>query len=120
MSARERAGFGYLYLRQGQWRDRQVVPARRVTRSVMAYSVAPAVPRSAMASSGRRRTGATPPWAMACTYIAVIPSNGLVVVHRVLYELPREDVVSYRDIDAMIRLIIAAASLDTRPLFVYK
>ncbi len=46
---------------------------------------------------------------MACTYIAVIPSNGLVVVHRVLYELPREDVVSYRDIDALIRLIIAAA-----------
>jgi alkylated DNA nucleotide flippase Atl1 len=41
--------------------------------------------------------------------IAVIPSKGLVVVHRVLYELPREDVVSYRDIDAMIRLIMAAA-----------
>ena len=41
--------------------------------------------------------------------IAVIPDKDLVIVHRVAYDPPKADLVSYRDIDAMIRMVIAAA-----------
>lgn len=41
--------------------------------------------------------------------IAVIPTKDLVIVHRVYYDPPREDAIAYRDIDAMVRMIIAAA-----------
>jgi hypothetical protein len=41
--------------------------------------------------------------------IAAIPGKDLVIVHRVAYDPPREDVVSYEDIEAMIRIIIEAA-----------
>ena len=92
MSARDMARFGYLYLRQGLWRARQVVPARWVTRSIMAYSNQAGRPSTAITSYGRRGTGATPPWGMAG-------------VHRVRIDPPGEDFVS----DAMIRLIMAAA-----------
>ena len=38
MSARDMARFGYLYLRQGKWGDRQVVPADWVARNATTYS----------------------------------------------------------------------------------
>ena len=112
MTARDMARFGYLYLRQGRWGDRQVVPARWVTRSVTSYSdlsvsaYNPAIGYGllwqitdwgymAMGNGGH--------------VIAVAPSKDLVVVHRVQYAPPREDVVPYRDIDAMMRMIMAAA-----------
>ena len=112
MSARDMARFGYLYLRQGLWRNSQVVPARWVTRSVMSYSNQPGRPSSPAIGYGL--LWQTMDWGYAAMgngghVIAVIPSKGIVVVHRVLYDLPREDVVSYRDIDTMIRLIMAAA-----------
>ena len=41
--------------------------------------------------------------------IAVVPNKDLVIVHRVAYDPPREDVVSYRDIDTLVRIYTAAA-----------
>jgi CubicO group peptidase (beta-lactamase class C family) len=41
--------------------------------------------------------------------IAVIPAKDLVIVHRVAFDPPQEDAVSYRDVDTIIRMVIAAA-----------
>jgi hypothetical protein len=41
--------------------------------------------------------------------IAVVPSKDLVIVHRVAYEPPQEDVVSFTDIDTLVRMYVAAA-----------
>lgn len=38
VSARDAARFGYLYLRQGRWGDKQIVPSDWVTESTTAYS----------------------------------------------------------------------------------
>ena len=40
MTARDMARFGLLYLRNGKWRDQQVIPAQWVRESTTAYSVA--------------------------------------------------------------------------------
>ena len=113
MTARDMARFGYLFLRKGKWRERQVVPTDWVERSTTSYSDLDTFNGignqigygflwwveqwgySAMGASGHM--------------IAVIPTKDLVIVHRVAYDPPREDVVSYRDIDALIRMYIAAA-----------
>jgi hypothetical protein len=42
-------------------------------------------------------------------FIAVILTKGLVVVHRVIYDPPREDAAPCRVVDTMIRMVIAAA-----------
>lgn len=41
--------------------------------------------------------------------IAIVPGKDLVIVHRVAYDPPQEDFVAYRDVDTMIRMVIAAA-----------
>ena len=41
--------------------------------------------------------------------VAVIPSQGIVVVHRGQDEPSRENVAGYRDVDGTIRMIVAAA-----------
>jgi CubicO group peptidase (beta-lactamase class C family) len=39
MSARDMARFGLLFLREGRWREQQIVPAEWVARSVVPYSI---------------------------------------------------------------------------------
>jgi CubicO group peptidase (beta-lactamase class C family) len=112
MSARDMARFGLLYLRKGKWNDRQVVPEEWVVRSTTPYSAVP--PNNLMPFVGYGLLWWVADWGYAALgasghIIAVVPSKDLVVVHRVIYEPPREDVVAYRTIDAMIRMIIAAA-----------
>jgi hypothetical protein len=41
--------------------------------------------------------------------IAIIPGKDLVIVHRVAYDPPREDVVSFSDIDTLVRMYVIAA-----------
>ena len=112
VTARDMARFGYLYLRQGRWGDKQLVPAAWVARSTTPYS-------GPVTTNGNPFVGYgllwwTTDWGYSALgadghYIAVVPSKDLVIVHRVLYDPPREDVVPYRDVDTMIRMIIAAA-----------
>jgi CubicO group peptidase (beta-lactamase class C family) len=118
MTARDMARFGYLYLRNGRWGERQVIPANWVVRTSTSYSHVDSY------SSFGPQTGYgllwwTEEWGYSAVgagghLIAVIPSKDLVIVHRVAYDPPREDVVSYRDIDTMIRMVIAAAPAVSR------
>lgn len=39
MSARDMARFGYLYLRNGKWKDQQIIPTEWITESAFPYSV---------------------------------------------------------------------------------
>ena len=112
VSARDMARFGYLYLRKGRWGGRQVVPEEWVIRSTTPYS---SVPNSnEMPFVGYGLLWWTSDWGYAALgagghYIAVVPAKNLVIVHRVIYDPPRDDVVPYRTVDTMIRMIIAAA-----------
>ena len=113
MSARDMARFGYLYLRQGRWGDRQVIPPGWVERSTTSYSHL-----DEYSGFGPQTGYGFLWWTEAWGYsalgaagqvIAVVPSHDLVIVHRVAYAPPIEDVVSYRDVDAMVRMVMAAA-----------
>lgn len=112
MSARDMARFGYLFLRGGRWGDRQVVPAEWVKRSTSPYSIAHEDPGNPFTGYGFLWW--TCDWGFSALgqaghFIAVIPSKDLVIVHRVMYDPPVEDNVPYRVVDAMIRMVIAAA-----------
>jgi CubicO group peptidase (beta-lactamase class C family) len=98
MSARDLARFGFLFLRGGRWRDRQVIPERWVRMSVRSYSPA-----------GERGGYGYMWWVAECDihfpqvsvppgtysargagghYVVVVPSRDLVVVHRVDTDVP--------------------------------
>jgi len=118
MTARDMARFGYLFLRNGKWGDRQVVPAGWVTRSTTSYS-----DLDTFSAIGNQTGYGFLWWTEAWGYsavgasghiIAVIPKRDLVIVHRVAYDPPQEDVVSYRDIDTLVRMYIAAAPEPAR------
>ena len=113
MTARDMARFGYLYLRKGKWGDRQLIPAAWVARSTTSYSDIDSY-SGIGAQTGYGFLWWKEDWGYSAIgalghIIAVIPSKDLVIVHRVAYDPPREDVVSYRDMDTMIRMVIAAA-----------
>ena len=118
MTARDMARFGYLFLRNGKWGDRQVVPAGWVTRSTTSYSDLDTF--SAIGNqTGYGFLWWTEEWGYSAVgasghIIAVIPKRDLVIVHRVAYDPPQEDVVSYRDIDTLVRMYIAAAPEPAR------
>jgi CubicO group peptidase (beta-lactamase class C family) len=114
MTARDMARFGYLYLRKGRWGDRQLIPADWIARSTASYSDVNADNGIGGAQTGYGFLWWKEEWGYSAIgafghMIAVIPAKELVIVHRVTYDPPKEDVVSYRDIDAMIRMVIAAA-----------
>ena len=90
MTARDMARFGYLYLRQGKWEGKQVVPSEWVTESTTAYSETPEggygylwwvdgfdLPVKSFSARG----------ALA-KYIVVIPERDLVVVYQNHTEYP--------------------------------
>jgi CubicO group peptidase (beta-lactamase class C family) len=112
MSARDMARFGYLYLRNGRWGDRQIVQAQWVKRSTSPYAITHEDPLNPFTGYGFLWW--TCDWGFSALgvgghFIAVIPSKDLVIVHRVNNDPPREDNVPYRVVDAMIRMVIAAA-----------
>lgn len=114
MSARDMARFGHLYLRQGEWRGRQIVPREWVARSTTAYSSTAGTRHaiysgygfmwwvhdygfSALGAGGHR--------------ILVVPAKDLVIVHRVDNDPPQGDAsVSSTDLEVLMRMIIAASN----------
>ena len=99
--------------RKGKWGDRQLIPAAWVARSTTSYSDIDSY-SGIGAQTGYGFLWWKEDWGYSAIgalghMIAVIPSKDLVIVHRVAYDPPREDVVSYRDMDTMIRMVIAAA-----------
>jgi CubicO group peptidase (beta-lactamase class C family) len=109
MTARDLARFGLLYLREGRWRGRQIVPRQWVRDSTRAYSEA--------GSSNGRREGYGYMWwvqkdrfyasGAGGHFIVVMPKLDLVVVHRVNTDQPGEN-VSAADFDRLMDLIVAA------------
>ena len=93
LTARDMARFGLLYLREGAWRDKQIVPKDWVQRSVTSYSRAGSMGGYGylwwVAVAGKLFPGVTmDDGAFAAegvggNYIVVIPSRRMVVVHRV-------------------------------------
>lgn len=112
VTARDMARFGYLYLRNGRWAERQVVPADWVRRSTMPYTTGLA--HAEMPFQGYGFLWWTTDWGYTALgqgghVIAVHPAKDLVIVHRVNNNPPRKESVPYHDVDTLIRMIIAAA-----------
>jgi CubicO group peptidase (beta-lactamase class C family) len=124
VTARDLARFGLLYLREGRWKGRQIVPVAWVRESTRAHSITPsgdghgymwwtsgldgeAVPHSSIDSGlPRYRYAANGNFSQI---VAVMPTLGLVVVHTARptkTDRPREAYVKLRD---AFRLIVAAA-----------
>ena len=97
-----------LCLRQGKWESKQVVPAAWVSRSTTSYSDLDTF--SAISNqTGYGFLWSTETWGYSAIgasghMFAVIPEKDMVVVHRVAYDPPLEDVVPYSDIDSLIRI----------------
>jgi len=109
MTARDMARFGYLYLRSGRWGDRQVVPAAWVRRSTTPYTTGLAPPYPGYGFLWWVNDTGFAAHGSGGHVIHVVPSKDLVIVHRVANDGDNSISVTYRDIDVMIRLIIAAA-----------
>lgn len=122
MSTRDLARFGLLFLRNGEWRDRQVVPRAWVAESTRAYSDAGASGGYGylwwIAVDGRHFSGVTLPEGSYSArgagghYILVIPAHDLVIVHRVDTDV-RGRSVSGREFGELVRLILAARTTSS-------
>ena len=123
MTARDMARFGLLFLREGNWQGRQLIPRDRVKASTTSYSDArgnggygymwwvatngvhlPAVRLPEGTYSARGFGG---------HYILVVPKFDLVIVHRVNTDV-RGRVVTPRQFGELVRLILNARTPDTR------
>lgn len=122
MSARDMARFGLLYLRRGNWRGSQLIPAPWVRDSTTAYSVADGNARDGysgygylwwVAVNGNHYPGVELPdgsfsaWGAGGHFIAVIPALNVVVVHRVDTDDPAKK-VTLEQFGNLLRLILAA------------
>ena len=116
MTARDMARFGLLFLREGEWRGKQVIPKEWVSESTRVSSLTedgagygymwwitikgkklfPDVQLKAGAFSARGAGGHV---------ILIIPDRKLVIVHRVNTDIPREKGVKF---NALLRLILKA------------
>jgi CubicO group peptidase (beta-lactamase class C family) len=122
MSARDMARFGLLYLRNGKWRDSQLIPAQWVRDSTTAYSVADGNPRDGYSGYGylwwiavngnhypkvQVPDGSFSAWGAGGHFIAVMPALNLVVVHRVNTDDPAKR-VTLEQFGQLLQLILAA------------
>lgn len=122
MTARDMARFGLLYLRNGKWRDTQVVPSQWVRESTTAYSVADGNARDGYSGYGYLwwvavngnhypkvdlPDGSFSAWGAGGHFIAVIPAMNVVVVHRVNTDDPTKK-VTLEQFGELLRLIIDA------------
>jgi CubicO group peptidase (beta-lactamase class C family) len=117
MTARDLARFGLLYLREGEWGGKQLVPAAWVRESVKTYSDAgPAGGYGYMwwtAARGRHLPGVDLPEGTYSAqgagghYVLVIPAYDVVIVHRVNTDI-RGNQVNPRQFGELVRLILDA------------
>ncbi len=117
LTARDMARFGLLFLRNGEWNGRQVIPADWVAESTKSYS--DAGPSGGygylwwVAANGRHLPGATIPdnsysaRGAGGHYILVIPAFDLVIVHRVDTDVPGRQ-VSAAEFGRLVQLILDA------------
>lgn len=118
MSARDMARFGLLFLRNGNWSGRQIVPATWVADSVKAYSEAGESGGYGylwwIAAGGKHLPGATitdgsySARGAGGHYILVIPARDLVVVHRVNTDV-RGNRVTGEQFGRLVQLILDAS-----------
>ena len=119
MTARDMARFGLLFLREGRWKNRQIVPRDWVRASVTSYSDAGDSGGYGymwwVAADGRHFPGVSLPDGSYSArgagghYILVVPEYDLVVVHRVNTDGPGPR-VSGKEFGELVRLILAARS----------
>ena len=117
LTARDMARFGLLFLRQGTWRGRQVIPRDWVRESTTSYSDAGASGGYGylwwIAVDGRHLPGVTLPQGTYSArgagghYILVIPRDDLVIVHRVNTDVAGNQ-VSAAEFGKLVQLILAA------------
>lgn len=122
MSARDMARFGLLYLRDGRWGDRQVVPKDWVRESTTAYSVADGIARDGYSGYGylwwvaingnhypnvELPDGSFSAWGAGGHFIAVIPAMQVVIVHRVDTD-DEKKAVSLEQFGRLLHLVLAA------------
>ena len=117
LTARDMARFGLLFLRNGAWGWRQIVPAPWVKESVTSYSDSGEAGGYGymwwVAAGGRHLPGATlPDGAYSARgagghYILVIPPLDLVIVHRVNTDIPGQS-VSAEEFGRLVQLILDA------------
>jgi len=124
MTARDMARFGLLFLRQGEWRGKSIIPKKWVRESTNSYSDAgPAGGYGYMwwvAASGRHFPGAALPDGSFSArgagghFIVVIPDRNLVVVHRVNTDT-RGPGVSSQEFGRLLQLILNAKTALRQP-----
>lgn len=117
MTARDMARFGLLFLREGRWKNRIVVPADWVRASATPYSDAGTSGGYGylwwVAVDGRHLPGVTLPDGSYSArgagghYILVIPADALVIVHRVNTDVPGNS-VSAEEFGKLVGLILDA------------
>ena len=117
MSARDLARFGLMFLRDGRWGTRQVIPADWVAASVLPYSDAGTrggygymwwVARAGTGLPGVvQPEGSYSAWGAGGHFLVVIPPLDLVIVHRVDTGTPNR-VVNKFQFGKLLRLILGA------------
>ena len=122
LSARDLARFALLYLHDGRWRDRQVVPAEWVAESTRSYSDTrtggygymwwTSVPASGQRGPGVKLLRPTF-WADGYLgqYAVVVPSMNLVVVNRVDGRLTKKHMTQL-DMERIVWMIESAGGAD--------
>jgi CubicO group peptidase (beta-lactamase class C family) len=124
MSTRDLARFGHLFLRQGCWNAKQVIPAEWVTESTTAYSntVSPVFPQGMgyygymwwVAKGDRFLPNAHLPegsyaaLGVGPQIILVIPSRNLVFVHRTNTTDPASKLVPMGRVGTLIDMVLSA------------
>lgn len=117
LTARDMARFGLLFLRNGRWQRRQIVPEAWINESVTSYSDAGDSGGYGymwwVAANGKHVPGATLPDGSYSArgagghYILVVPKYDLVIVHRVNTDIQGQS-VSGVEFGELVRLILDA------------
>lgn len=117
MTARDMARFGLLYLRQGQWRGRQIVPKEWIKESTASYSDAGVAGGYGymwwVAVAGKHfpgvevEDGTFSARGAGGHYIVIIPKRDLVVVHRVNTDIADRQVKD-TDFAGLLKMILDA------------
>jgi CubicO group peptidase (beta-lactamase class C family) len=129
MTARDMARFGLMFLRQGRWRDRQIIPADWVTESTRSYS-------AVRDAHGQVRAGYGYMWwteldgqhlenvdlpkgsfsarGSGGQYILVVPGLDLVIVHCLNTDRPLARPVNRPQFGGLVRRIVDAMPADQK------